>query len=171
MTTKFFSFECRCCGAIHEGAPSFSFDAPLSYNSLSDELRAEGHLGTDLCWYEDDGVTHRFIRVCLEIPILGVSEPFMWGVWVSLSEQSFNRYIDTSESPFESDSYFGWLSNRLPYYPDTYALKTNVRPRLDGIRPFIELQPVDHTLFDDYANGISVERAQTIAEFVMHREP
>src|SRR5689334_1759458 len=94
-----FSFKCTCCGKVHEGAPSFGIDAPLPYKELSDEARASAHLGSDLCWYNEDGQTHRFIRVCLEIPILDFTEPFTWGVWVSLSEESFNRYIETAESP------------------------------------------------------------------------
>jgi hypothetical protein len=52
----------------------------------------------------------------------------MWGVWVSLSQQSFDRYVETYDHPDTSESYFGWLSNYLPYYEKTYALKTRIRP-------------------------------------------
>ena len=163
-----FSFKCTSCSKVHEGAPSFGFDAPSPYTELSEALRTSAHLGTDLCWYEEDGETHRFVRVCLEVPIHGFSEPFTWGVWVSLSEQSFNRYVETLDSPIESDSYFGWFCNRLPYYPDTHALKVNVRPRGGDLRPYIELQSSDHVLAQDYANGVSIARAQEIAEIAMH---
>lgn len=166
--TSFFSFTCSCCGNLHEGSPSFGYNAPHSWEHLPEEIRALGHLGTDLCWYTEDGETHYFVRGCLEIPIHGFSEPFMWGVWVSLSEKNFNSYIETRKEPNVNDSYFGWFCNRLPYYPDTYTLKTSVRPRVGGVRPYIELEPTDHPLAIDFYNGLSIKRAQQIAESVMH---
>jgi hypothetical protein len=68
-------------------------------------------LGTGLCRYEDEDGEHLFIRVCLEVPIHGVSEPFIWGVWVSLSRKSFDRYVETCDAPDTDDDYFGWLCN------------------------------------------------------------
>ena len=150
---------------MHEGSPSFSFPSPLTYNSLSEEEKTDAHLGTDLCYIEDD----RFIRVCLEIPIIGVEQPFMWGVWVSLSQHNFARYRDTYDEPVVTDEYFGWFCNCLPFYPDTINLKTLVHPRAGGIRPYIDLEPTDHPLSIDYRNGISISRAQEIAEHVMHQ--
>jgi hypothetical protein len=93
----------------------------------------------------------------------------MWGVWVSLSEESFNRYVDTYEEPDPSDNYFGWFCNYLPYYENTYALKTWVHPRIGGDRPYIELEESEHPLCIDHHRGISPERAQEIAEVAMHR--
>jgi hypothetical protein len=43
-----------------------------------------------------------FVRACLEIPIHGVSEPFLWGVWVSLSQKNFDRYVTTYDHPDRS---------------------------------------------------------------------
>jgi hypothetical protein len=162
--TAIFSFRCTSCYNVHEGSPSFSFNAPFQYNALSDFEKSEAHLGSDLCYIEDD----RFIRVCLEIPIIGVEQPFMWGVWVSLSQNNFERYRDTYEEPVETDEYFGWFCNVLPFYPDTLNLKTSVRPRIGNMRPYLLLEPTEHPLSMDFANGISIRRAQEIAEHVMH---
>ena len=164
-----FSFKCSRCAEIHEGSPSFGFNAPDPYLEQSEKVQGAGELGSDLCWYEDEDGRHHFIRVCLEIPIHGVSEPFMWGVWVSLSKEKFDRYIETCDAPDESDCYFGWFCNYLPYYKNTYALKTHVHPRTGGIRPFIVLEESDHPLAVDYHNGITIERAQEIAEAALHR--
>jgi len=109
------------------------------------------------------------LLVLLEIPIHRHREPFRWGVWVSLSQENFQRYLDTWDDPDESDCYFGWFSNRLPFYPDSLSLKTQVHPRKNGVRPYIELESKDHSLSIDFHNGISVVRAQEIAEYVMHR--
>ena len=110
-----FSFKCSSCGEIHEGSPSFGFKAPDPYLEQSKEIQDEGQLGSDLCFFQDEDGKHYFIRVILEIPIQGVEGPFMWGVWVSLSEQSYQRYIETYDSPDTNDCYFGWLCNHLPY--------------------------------------------------------
>ncbi len=164
-----FSFRCSCCGEVHEGSPSFGFRAPAPYLEQSEAVREAGNLGTDLCRYSDEDGEHFFIRVCLEVPIHGVEEPFLWGVWVSLSESSFARYLETYDSPDTHDRYFGWFSNYLPYYESTYALKTEVYPRAGGERPCIVLEQTDHPLAVDFHQGISVEKAQAIAEAAMHR--
>lgn len=164
-----FGFKCSTCGEVHEGSPSFAFRAPDPYLEQPKAAQEAGKLGSDLCWYEDDDGRHQFIRVCLEIPIHGVSEPFLWGVWVSLSRKSFERYTETYEEPDTGDRYFGWLCNRLPYYESTYALKTQVHPRSAKTRPWIELEDSAHALCRDYRDGISIARAQEIAEAVMHR--
>lgn len=164
-----FGFECAICGELHEGSPSFAFRAPDTYLEQPKEVQDAGELGTDLCRYEDEDGMHYFIRVCLEVPIHGVSQPFLWGVWVSLSKKSFDRYVETYDKPDTSDRYFGWLCNYLPYYENTFALKTQVHPREGGTRPYIELENSGHPLCSDYHNGISIERAQEIAEVAMHR--
>lgn len=164
-----FAFKCSSCDEVHEGSPSFGFRAPDTFLEQDKAVQEEGKLGSDLCWYDDEDGRHFFVRVCLEVPIHGISEPFTWGVWVSLSEASFKRYDETYDSPDPSDSFFGWFCNSLPYYENTYALETQVRPRLNGLRPYLEMERTAHPLSIDFHEGISVERAQEISEALMHR--
>ena len=164
-----FAFKCSKCGSIHEGSPSFAFDAPAPFNEQPEDVRDKGFLNSDLCTYEDEDGPHYFVRVCLEVPIHGASEPFLWGVWVSLSKESFDQYVATFEAPKNDVSYFGWFCNYLPYYEHTYALKTKVHPQQDGKRPLIELEKGDHPLQIDFHQGISVAEAQEIAEILLHR--
>ncbi len=166
--TSIFSFKCSTCGEVHEGSPSFAFHAPDSYLEQPKEVQEAGELSGDLCRYEDEDGMHHFIRVCLEVPIHGVSEPFLWGVWVSLSEKNFARYVETYDHPDTSDCYFGWLCNYLPYYPNTYALKTQVHPRDGNARPYIVLDETNHPLSVDFREGISIQKAQEIAEQITH---
>ena len=164
-----FSFRCSCCGAIHEGSPSFGFEAPSPYLEQDEAIRQAGHLDSDLCRYEDEDGSHYFVRTVLEVPIHGVQEPFLWGVWVSLSKPSYDRYVATyAESCVDDDCYFGWFCNYLPAYPNTYALKTRVHPRGAEERPWLELEDTDHPLCRDYHHGITPQRAQALAEEVMH---
>ena len=163
-----FAFKCRKCAKIHEGSPSFGYDAPWHYSCLTDAEKADAELRSDTCVIRHDIGVDRFIRVVLEIPIHGVEEPFTWGVWVSLSEKSFARYLETWDDPDETDSYFGWFYNRLPFYPDTISLKTQVRPRRGGVRPFLELERSGHLLAEHLYEGLSIGEAQRIAEIAMH---
>ena len=167
MTQSIFEYECSTCGQLHQGAPSFSYETPLAYNP--DNHEQSGHkLDSDMCMFHDEEGDHFFVRVCLEIPIHDFNEPFLWGVWSTLSESNFQRYLQTFDEPDETDSYFGWFSNQLPYYLDTLNLKINVRPRSEGIRPYIILEETDHPLSLDYHQGISVARAVEIAEVATH---
>ena len=113
-----YAFHCSSCGNVHEGSPSFAFKAPDHYANLDEEqLAAMGELSSDFCKIRRGDHIDYFIRAVLEIPIEGVSEPFLWGVWVSLSKNSFERYVDTYDSPVEGDGFFGWLCNAIPHYP------------------------------------------------------
>lgn len=164
-----FSFICAQCGQIHDGSPSFGFSAPAPYSQQSDAVKRNGKLDTDLCFYSDEEGSHYFIRVVLEVPIHGMKEPFLWGVWVSLSEQNYNQYINTYGHPDTNDQYFGWLCNYLPYYPNTYALKTTVHPRANGDRPHIVLHECGHPLAIDFRDGISLEKAVEIVKQCAHK--
>ena len=163
-----FSFPCATCGEIHEGSPSFAFRAPDPYLEQPPEVQAKGMLSDDLCQYEDADGMRYFIRVCLEIPIHGIAEPFLWGVWVSVSANSFHRYVETYDAPDTEDCYFGWLCNALPGYPDTYALKTQGHPRSGNIRPYIVLEETGHPLSVDFYQGIRIDKARAIAEHIHH---
>lgn len=171
--TAIFTFTCSCCGKIHEGSPSYAFNAPDQYACLSDEQKTTmARIDTDLCTITHDEGTDYFIRTVMEVPIHDVAEPFTWGVWVSLSEKSFNRYVETYDAPLEGDGFFGWLCNTLPWYPPTRSLPTNVEVQPNGMRPLLFLQHEsahDHPLIIDQRHGISVAMAQEINEYLLHK--
>ncbi|ABS08552.1 DUF2199 domain-containing protein [Shewanella baltica] len=64
-------------------------------------------------------------------------------------------------------SHHGWLGN-WPFYTNTYALKIYVNPRDNNQRPLLTLHESEHDLVCDFVNGISIFRAQEIAEQCMH---
>jgi hypothetical protein len=165
-----FSFKCRTCSRIHEGSPSFEFAMPSQYERLSkDERSNSAKLGPDFCIIHTEGHFDFFIRVCLGIPIRGVDDPFLWGVWISVSESDFRRYGDTWDNPVETDEYVGSLCNDLSPYPDTLGLKTFAHPKSNGQRAMIALEPTDHPLSVDFHEGLAIEEAQRIAEHSIHR--
>lgn len=167
-----FAFKCNCCGDIHEGSPSFGFRAPDHYLGLSETQRAASKLSDDLCVIERDGVTDRFIRAVLEVPIHGVSDPFLWGVWVSLSEKSFTRYVETFDEPVDGEGFFGWVCNEITEYPCERSRAADVVVQGGRGRPKVVLHQRDvegDPLVIDQAQGISIARAQELAESAMHR--
>lgn len=167
-----FAFKCGCCGEIHEGSPSFGFDEPDHYACLTDEQKAGlATLTPDFCTITRDGHTDYFIRAVLEVPIHGVEEPFLWGVWVSLSERSYARYRETYDEPVAGEGFFGWVCNRIGVYPYEGDRGANVIVQGGGQRPTVTLHrghEQDDPLVADQVSGISIVRAQELAQRALH---
>jgi hypothetical protein len=167
-----FAFKCTCCGEIHEGSPSIAFKAPDQYACLSDDQKSRmGKISSDFCTITHDEGVDYFVRAVLEVPIHGVEEPFTWGVWVSLSKKSFEHYYETYDNPVEGDGFFGWLCNEPSVYAWSESRPADVRVQLGNQRPKVVLhrgEPERDPLVLDQINGISVARAQEIAERSLH---
>lgn len=167
-----FAFKCSCCGEVHEGSPSIGYRMPDQHANLSEVQRATmGRLSSDFCTITHDEGTDFFIRAVLEVPIHGIEDPFLWGVWVSLSEKSFTRYVETYDEPVEGEGFFGWVCNAIPAYPYHESRPADVVVQLGGRRPKVLLhrgEPETDLLVIDQVNGISVGRAQEIAELAFH---
>lgn len=165
-----FEFLCKGCSEIHQEMPSLDAPAPLSYHAVpedEDERQARSQRDSDACVID---ASMYFVRGCLEIPVHGESEPFSWGVWVSLSEQSFRQWVGCYESEKRSHigPFFGWLNAALQPYPDTVNLKTQVYLTDGFIRPFIKLEPIDHPLAVEQREGISVQRVAELYALAVH---
>lgn len=164
-----FTFKCSCCGEVHEGMPSFGAEYPITVLSIpEDERESRVDLGGDDCVIDEKEF---YVRGCIEIPVHGYEEPFIWGAWVSLSEQSYLSYVEHFDQDERSHigPFFGWLCSDYIAYPEKcISLKTRVHVRDDGVRPYIELEPTEHLLAVDQREGISHERLVEIYEAVMH---
>ena len=163
-----FRFKCASCGEWHEGMPGFGASAPLYYYIIPQaERSARSELTTDTCIVDGE---HFFVRGCIEIPVHGVNEPFVWGAWVSLSPRNFHQFVRLLDRKDRSKygPYFGWLSAHFKVYPDAENLKTNIHLRDDRIRPFIELEPTNHPLAVEQREGITVDRVAEIYAAYMH---
>lgn len=172
---KQFQYKCGGCGEIHKGSPSFSFKFPTYYFDVPEVDREDRvRASDDICHIRsaDDDVEGEgiyCIRVVLEIPIKGADDPFTWGVWVSQSKDSFEKYVKTfgqDQSPFGS---FGWLPVDLPFYNLSDAgarlvhLECDIQWSEKGQRPKAYLWEGSHPLSVDQRKGINWRRAMTIA--------
>ncbi len=144
----------------------YSYDAP-DYWTLEAKSDPNSFHNSDFCVIRKE---HFFIRGLIEIPILGHSDAFRYGVWVSLSETNFQRMVNLWDDPaiVVEPACFGWLSNSIDLYPETLNLMTNIKSREVGVRPYIELEPNDHPLAIEQRNGISWDRVRQIAEKTIH---
>ena len=152
---------------------------PVEYFAMSEaERETRTWLSRDLCRIlppadAPDVARSYYIRATLEIPIHSASDPFCWGVWVSQSEKSFDRYLETYDQDQSGDGSFGWLAvtmrpyQRSPVEPLEY-LECNVEWGPPGKRPQVLLKPCDHPLFVDQRDGISWDRAIEIAQIALH---
>jgi len=163
-----FEFKCKTCGETHRGMPGFGAEKPLSYYEIPEaEREARCDCGSDECVIDGQWF---FVRGCIEIPVHGEEDPFVWGAWVSLSKESFEQWGQCFGAVRRSHigPFFGWLNAWLAPYPDTMNLKTMVKLRDNDIRPYIELEKTDHPLSIEQHNGISVERVAEIYSIMMH---
>ena len=164
-----FKFKCKSCGEIHEGMPTFGFPFPIQYLDIPEtERESRVSLGTDACVIDEEWF---FVRGCIEIPVEGSEDPFIWGAWVSLSESSFQlfrQYLGEDQrshiGPFP-----GWLCSDMKVYPQTCVnLKTSVHLRDHATRPYIELEPTDHPLAVEQRHGMTAERVAEIYAEMIH---
>lgn len=166
-----FRFKCTSCNEWHEGMPTFGAQAPLHYYFVPEHERNKRCvLESDTCIVDQQ---HFFVRGCLDIPVHGHSEPFSYGVWVSLSKPSFDQFVALYDAPVRSHigPFFGWLSAAVALYPETENLKTRVHLRDNLDRPFIELEPTNHPLAVEQRNGITVVRVAEIFAHYEHGQP
>ncbi|KZN99719.1 DUF2199 domain-containing protein [Pseudobacillus badius] len=159
-------YTCRCCGNYHNELP-MSYGRPVPdycYEIPLEEQEERIEMNEDLCIIDEE---YFFVRGCIEIPVVDGEGPFIWDVWVSLSENNFHQTIDYWETEGREqklEPMFGWLSTALPCYPETINLKTRVHTRPVGFSPSIELEPTEHLLAVEQREGIMVERIKQMAE-------
>ena len=163
-----FSFRCSCCNEIHEGIPTFGFDAPAIAEWIPENERHKRvDLGSDDCVIDQE----RFlVRGCIEIPVQGEEQPFIWGAWVDLSQKDFDEWAKAFhlEERETIGPFAGYLGSRLPGYPDTFNHHVVMHLRNKGTRPFIEVSPSENPLHIEQCGGISHDRLAEIYEIAMH---
>jgi hypothetical protein len=165
-------WHCSVCGEIHEGLPiSFAADFPDMFANLTREQRqSRTIIGSDQCIVDQ---TWFFIRGCLEIPISGEADPFLWGLWANVKEEVYDEISEswTSEGREKSRGpYKGRLANSLSVYPETLNLKLTIRMQPVGSRPLLIIDELDHPLSVEQQVGITAERASELASLLLHQQ-
>lgn len=159
--------KCKVCNNNLEEVPMcFGGSSPALLMVPEDEYSNRVEENADQCIVDGE---HFFIRGHIELPVTDAADVFIWSVWVSLSEQSFDHMSENwdSEGRENSEPYFGWLMTNLPCYPETLHLKTSVQSQPVGNVPIIKLEPSEHILSQEQQNGINMERVHEIVHQVL----
>lgn len=139
-------------------------------NMTSDEREARAIIGSDQCIIDQQWF---FIRGCLEIPIIGRDEPFLWGLWASVREEVFDEISDSWEQrgrehlhgPFK-----GRLCNSLSVYTETLNLKVRIIIQSVGQRPLFIVEDAEHPLAVEQRVGITFAAAMELASLLLHKQ-
>lgn len=155
-------FKCTCCGQEHESWPALAFDTPTFYEYLSKEdKKSVSEISSDFCIIKHEDQTDRFIRCTLTQCVNDFCENLDYGLWVSLSEESYNNYTTNFNDENHQTSYFGYLSNNIPEYEDTILIPVTVFTRTGNNRPeIVPHKEYDHPFVKDYYQGISKSEAE-----------
>lgn len=155
-------YRCNCCGEEHEKWPALTFNSPDPYYFLSDNEKQEiAELGSDFCIINYSDQTDRFIRCTFSQLVTDHCDDLDYGVWVSLSEKSFNDYKDNYNNEAHEVIYFGWLSNNISEYSFEESVPLNVVTQKGNQRPRIEPHSsFQYPFIDDFYNGITKAEAE-----------
>lgn len=155
-------YVCNCCGAEHDEWPALAFKSPDQYNILSrTDKVAIVEINSDLCVIRHPDQTDRFIRCTLNQRVVDHCRYLEYGVWVSLSEKSYNDYTDNFNNEYHEEAYFGWLCNNIPGYEFNQSIPTTVFTKKGNQRPeVVPHEGFDHPFVKDYYDGISKQEAE-----------
>jgi hypothetical protein len=162
-------FDCRVCGNHHDVLPlCYSVKAPLAVTAIPlDDLERRVVITPDQCVIDGRDC---YLRGRILVPIIGIEEPFVWGVWAEISPKTFLRANDLWNTPGrESEAPFpGWLNTELPLFGNTINLEVSVQTQVVGRRPHFIISNEHHPLAIEQRNGITLQRVQEIAEIILH---
>lgn len=163
-------YICNHCGQEHFDWPALTYISPTHYNDLTEEDKINiAELRTDFCVIKHSDQADRFIRCTLTQKVTEHCENLEYGLWVSLSEKSFQDYSDNYNNDNYEVKYFGWLSNSLPGYDDTTKIPTTIFTRPGNDRPeIVPYEDFDHQFVKDYYNGITKIEAERRINEMLH---
>ncbi len=163
-------FKCSKCGKIHEELPALAFSSPDYYEYLNDKDKKEiAEISDDFCIIRYPEQTDRFIRTTMTFQIIDACENLDYGIWVSVSEKTFEDYKAEFKKNIEGKTYFGRICNEIHEYKEsTLGFHVNVETRANGIRPEIIPHQSEHDLIKDWENGITIAEAERRIQNMMN---
>lgn len=154
-------YICECCGKEKEDWPAIVYNSPSPYLDLSDEEMENAELSPDFCVIRYSDETCYFIRAVMVQEVNKACQDLDYGVWVSLSEKSYNEYVENYGNNDFEGGYFGWLANYLPDYEFDDPIPADVVVDNKTGRPFIyPLESFEHLFVKDFYSGISEKEAE-----------
>ncbi|MEX0345786.1 MAG: DUF2199 domain-containing protein [Rhizobiaceae bacterium] len=161
-----YRWRCGCCGEEQVGLPmAVACNEPGGWRSLDAATKSRSKMNSDLCIVKyADGHVDRFIRAVLQLPVPETGSTFDFGVWVSVSEASFDDYLEGWDTgTYSREGCFGYLCNELHEFPESTHLHADVEFPPADLRPLVYLHDADHPLVEAQRHGISLSLVEKIA--------
>lgn len=165
------NFKCSKCGKVHDELPAIAFTTPDYYDYLNDEDKETiAELSEDFCIIKYPEQTDRFIRTTMTLNVTDACEDLDYGIWVSVSEKTFEEYKAEFKNNIEGKTYFGRICNEIPEYEEsTLGLHVNIETRANGRRPEIIPHASEHELIKDWEKGITIAEAERRIQNLMNK--
>lgn len=165
------SFRCHCCGNVHHEIPlGFAADFPDPYANLSrDDRDNRALISSDQCIIDQELF---FLRGCLELPIIGSEDVFLWGVWARVHEKDFDTIHQFWEKVGRErliGPFSGRLMNSLSIYPETFNLRLRIEIQPAGQRLLFVLEEPEHVLTLEQQHGLTRDKANEYACILLRK--
>lgn len=153
--------KCPCCGKSGATMLSFEYDRPDPFPK--DAPKQENWMLTqetgdilteDFCRLDK----YRFVRVILQVPLIGCTEVLMLGVWGSLSAENFDRYLAGFDDGTQAHlgEMGSWLCNAVP--PDVRKpVAMALHPQDNRQRPQLFCTDDTNDLYRFQRDGLSFD--------------
>jgi hypothetical protein len=162
-------FTCGICYEWHDNLPmSYSVRAPMAVAVIPEhQLDRRVIFTLDQCIIDGRDF---YLRGRIPVPIIGMEQPFIWGVWARISKEDFTRANDMWKVPGRENEppFRGWLDSAIPFYGDTLNLALRVWTQVVGRRPSFELLDSTHPVAREQQDGVSMQRVRDIAAEFVH---
>ena len=102
-----------------------------------------------------------FVRGVLPLPVKARDAPYNIGLWVEVSQRSFERIYELWDAPSQSSEppVEARIANELPFLPNTVGASAELRLSSPSKRPGIYAMPAAGLLHDEQVHGIEAHRA------------
>ncbi|WPO84563.1 DUF2199 domain-containing protein [Chryseobacterium sp. JJR-5R] len=146
------------------------YHSPFPYSNLSDKDLENAKLSSDFCVIQYLDEICYFIRAVLVQKVTESCQDLEYGVWVSLSEKSYDEYVENYDNENFEEGYFGWLANYLPDYEFDQTIPADVIVNNKMGRPLIyPHESQDHPFIKDFYSGISGKEAEIRINKVLNK--
>ena len=157
--------KCPCCEKL---VPSdqieLAFRRPDAIAALDEEEReAKCKYNDDIYIYQGK---HFFIRCVLPLPVHDTGRDYCLGVWIQVSENSFNKIWDLWDDESQSDEppIRGLLANSVPLTEGSANAQVMVELTGPTSRPNVIVEDQNCSLYQEQTCGISIHRASEYSD-------
>jgi hypothetical protein len=163
-------FACTKCGDHHEDIPlSIGFALPDFANKVP-----VWEKGLRINSTEDWAIVdekHHYLRACLEVPVIGSPDKFVFGVWCAIGEEDFYAIMELweTEGREKEEPFDVTIANTIPCYEETLGLAADLHLQKVGDRPLLKVKSSVHPLCVQQIKGMPEKTLLDIATVLIHK--